>query len=115
MRVGLGLVLVGLAGLTVSLTAAPLLATGIGLGVFTVPFFGNALSGVAPHETGSASGLLNAVQQLGATAGVALLGSVFFRYGMQQAVITSIVLIAVVLALSVRSGRPERAMTAVGR
>jgi hypothetical protein len=34
---------------------------------------------VRPHETGSAAGLLNAVQQLGATLGVALLGGIFLH------------------------------------
>lgn len=100
MRAGLGLVLVGLSGIAVSVTVVPLFVTGIGLGLFTVPFFGNALSGVAPSETGSASGLLNAVQQLGATVGVALLGTVYFRSGTHEAVITAIVLSAAVLALT---------------
>jgi hypothetical protein len=54
-----------------------LAVSGVGLGLFTLPFFTVALSRVAPHETGSAAGLLNAVQQLGATLGVAVLGSVF--------------------------------------
>ncbi len=52
-------------------------ACGIGLGLFPVPFFTTALARVAPHETGSAAGLLNAVQQLGATLGTATLGTVF--------------------------------------
>jgi EmrB/QacA subfamily drug resistance transporter len=59
----------------------PLLAAlgvaGLGQGLFTTPFFAGALHRVAPAETGSAAGLLNAVQQLGGTLGVALLGSVF--------------------------------------
>ncbi|WHT16214.1 MFS transporter [Crossiella sp. CA-258035] len=101
MRAGLGLVLVGLAGIAVSVTVLPLLVTGLGLGLFTVPFFGNALAGVAPHETGSAAGLLNAVQQLGATVGVALLGTVSFRFGAFGAVLVAIALIAAVLALTV--------------
>ncbi|QFU92357.1 MFS transporter [Amycolatopsis sp. YIM 10] len=100
MRAGLVLVLLGLAGIAVSLTVVPLLVTGIGLGLFTVPFFGNALAGVAPHETGSASGLLNAVQQLGATIGVALLGTVFFRSGTHPAVLVAIGLSTAVLALT---------------
>jgi hypothetical protein len=91
---------VGLVGVAVSPTVLPLLATGLGLGVFTVPFFANALGGVAAHETGSASGLLNAVQQLGGTIGVALLGTVFFRAGPLPAVIVSIALIGAVLASS---------------
>jgi len=52
---------------------------GAGLGLFTVPFFTAALARVAPHETGSAAGLLNAVQQLGATLGTAVLGGVFLH------------------------------------
>jgi EmrB/QacA subfamily drug resistance transporter len=51
--------------------------SGLGIGVFTTPFFTAALHRVRPHETGSAAGLLNAVQQLGGTLGVAVLGSVF--------------------------------------
>ena len=42
-------------------------------------FFTTVLDHVRSHETGSAAGLLNAVQQLGGTLGVALLGSVLFR------------------------------------
>lgn len=110
MRLGLVLVLAGLAGIAVSFTTVPLLVTGFGLGVFTVPFFGNALSVAAPEETGWASGLLNAVQQLGATAGVALLGAVFFRFGTSAAVLVSIVLITGVLALTaVMAPQRERA------
>lgn len=113
MRAGLALVLVGLAGIAVSFTAVPLLVTGIGLGLFTVPFFGNALSVAAPNETGWASGLLNAVQQLGATVGVALLGAVFFRFGATAAVLASMVTIIAVLALTaVMVPRRERAPSA---
>jgi MFS family permease len=100
MRVGLVLLLLGLSGLVVSTTVVPLLVTGIGLGTFTVPFFGNALSAVDPDETGWASGLLNAVQQLGATVGVTLLGAMFFRFGTSAAVLASVVLIVAVLALT---------------
>ncbi|MFD5247841.1 MFS transporter [Amycolatopsis sp. NPDC058340] len=52
---------------------------GLGLGLFTVPFFTAALSVVRPQETGSAAGLLNAVQQVGATLGTAVFGSVFLH------------------------------------
>jgi EmrB/QacA subfamily drug resistance transporter len=55
-----------------------LAVTGLGLGLFTVPFFTTALRRVRPHETGSAAGLINAVQQLGGTLGISALGSVFF-------------------------------------
>ncbi|MFB7458840.1 MFS transporter [Streptomyces sp. NPDC056188] len=50
---------------------------GLGVGLFTPPFFTVALSRVSPQETGSAAGLLNAVQQLGGTLGVAVVGGVY--------------------------------------
>lgn len=51
---------------------------GLGTGLFTPAFFTSALHHVRPQEIGSAAGLLNAVQQLGATLGVAVLGILFF-------------------------------------
>ncbi|GAA2147958.1 hypothetical protein GCM10009727_50500 [Actinomadura napierensis] len=56
-----------------------LAVAGAGNGLFTVPFFTAALSRVLSHETGSAAGLLNAVQQFGGTLGIAVLGTAFFR------------------------------------
>jgi hypothetical protein len=56
-----------------------LLIVGCGAGLFAPAFFNAALHQVRPHEVGSAAGLLNAVQQLGATMGIALLGGVFLR------------------------------------
>ncbi|WP_223770136.1 MFS transporter [Streptomyces huiliensis] len=52
---------------------------GLGFGTFTVPYFSAALANVRPQETGSAAGLLNSVQQLGGTLGVALLGTLFLH------------------------------------
>jgi MFS family permease len=54
-----------------------LAVAGLGAGLFTTPFFTNALHLVSPQETGSAAGLLNAVQQFGGTLGVAVLGSIY--------------------------------------
>ena len=48
------------------------------MGLMMAPFFDLILSGVEPHETGSAAGTLNAVQQLGGSLGIAILGTVFF-------------------------------------
>ncbi|WP_328917580.1 MULTISPECIES: DHA2 family efflux MFS transporter permease subunit [unclassified Streptomyces] len=62
-----------------------LLVSGIGLGVVMAPFFDIALAGVSDEETGSASGVLNAVQQLGGSIGVAVLGTVFFSRAGQGA------------------------------
>ena len=42
------------------------------------PFFDTVLASVEPHETGSASGTLTAVQQLGSALGIAVLGTIFF-------------------------------------
>ncbi|SHN44168.1 MFS transporter [Cryptosporangium aurantiacum] len=68
-----------IAGSSVSSVAfAPgLLVAGIGMGGVVAPFFDIALGDVDDTEVGSASGLLNAIQQLGATVGVAVLTSVF--------------------------------------
>jgi len=57
---------------------AALAVAGLGIGLFTPSFFTAALQRVRTQETGSAAGLLNAVQQLGGTLGVAVLGSVYF-------------------------------------
>ncbi|GIG62455.1 hypothetical protein Lfu02_68270 [Longispora fulva] len=58
--------------------APALVLTGLGMGLIMGPFFGTVLSAVDPHESGSASGTLTAVQQLGAALGVAVLGTVLF-------------------------------------
>ncbi|MDN5861664.1 MAG: MFS transporter, partial [Pseudonocardia sp.] len=55
-----------------------LLVTGIGIGLAMTPFFDITLAGVELDMVGSASGVLNANQQVGATAGTAVLGTVFF-------------------------------------
>ncbi|MEV5412654.1 MFS transporter [Thermopolyspora sp. NPDC052614] len=63
-------------------TLAPaLIVTGLGMGMVMSPFFDIVLAGVEQQETGSASGALTAVQQLGGAFGVALLGTVFFGVG----------------------------------
>jgi len=59
---------------------APALAvTGLGMGFVMAPFFDSVLASVEPHETGSASGTITSVQQLGAALGTAILGTVFFE------------------------------------
>ncbi|MCR6487186.1 MFS transporter [Amycolatopsis sp. OK19-0408] len=65
------------AGILAGADGPALALCGLGMGTFTVPFFTAALHRVRPHETGSAAGLLNAVQQLGGTLGVALLGGLY--------------------------------------
>jgi predicted MFS family arabinose efflux permease len=58
--------------------AAPLAITGFGMGMVFVPMFDVILAGVAPHELGSASGLLESVQQLAMSVGIAVIGTVLF-------------------------------------
>lgn len=126
-RYGAGLMLPGIAilaiGLLTILTAALrmspdvmlrgeypwLLAVGLGIaglggGTTTVPFFTAALSRVGPRETGSAAGLLNAVQQLGGTVGIAVFGTLATvrSYGLSIATATMLVLI-LPLALAVKA------------
>jgi EmrB/QacA subfamily drug resistance transporter len=56
----------------------PLLVAGVGMGMVFVPLFDIILAGVADHEVGSASGVLQAMQQLGMSLGVAGIGTLFF-------------------------------------
>jgi EmrB/QacA subfamily drug resistance transporter len=58
--------------------ALPLLVFGLGMGMIFVPLFDIIMGDVEDREVGSASGLLEAIQQLGASLGVAVLGTVFF-------------------------------------
>jgi EmrB/QacA subfamily drug resistance transporter len=51
---------------------------GLGLGLVFGPLFNVILGGVDEHEVGSASGTLNAIQQLGNSIGVAVLATIFF-------------------------------------
>jgi MFS family permease len=58
--------------------AGPELLAGIGMGAMLAPLFDFVLAGVDDHEVGSASGVLNALQQLGGAVGIAVIGTVFF-------------------------------------
>ncbi len=69
----------GTAGVTPWHLSPALAITGFGMGLLMAPFFDIILAGVEPHETGSASGTLSAVQQLGGALGIAILGTVFFH------------------------------------
>jgi EmrB/QacA subfamily drug resistance transporter len=55
-----------------------LLLYGFGMGMIFVPLFDIIMGDIEDHEVGSASGLLEALQQLGASLGVAGLATVFF-------------------------------------
>ncbi|HTL63678.1 MAG TPA: MFS transporter [Pseudolabrys sp.] len=62
-----------------------LFVVGIGLGLNTAPVNGVAVAAVPPARAGTASGVLNTARMVGATMGVAILGSVFAAYAGQQA------------------------------
>jgi MFS family permease len=51
---------------------------GIGMGMIFVPLFSIIMGEIDDHEVGSASGLLESSQQLGASLGVAILVTLFF-------------------------------------
>ncbi|WP_309664668.1 MFS transporter [Tabrizicola sp.] len=58
--------------------AVPLFIGGLGLGTSISPMFQTVLANVSGHDTGSASGALQSMQQVGAALGVAIVGEVFF-------------------------------------
>jgi predicted MFS family arabinose efflux permease len=55
----------------------PMLLFGLGMGLLFVPLTIVAVSGVAPHEAGAASSLLNVTQQVGGSLGLSILVTVF--------------------------------------
>ena len=58
---------------------------GLGMGMIFVPLFSIITGEIEDHEVGSASGLLEALQQLGASLGVAVLATLFFsRLGLEH-------------------------------
>ncbi len=126
---GAVLMALGIAGVILTLALGPvsgfqlapaLLVCGFGMGLFIAPFFDIVLAGVTLPMVGSASGVLNADQQLGGSAGIAVLGTVFFQLfddGDPLGAITAVlwttcglVLLTAVLAfLLPRHARPEDA------
>ncbi|MFF4623306.1 MFS transporter [Nonomuraea jabiensis] len=54
----------------------PSIVAGVGFGLCLGPVVSTATAGVAAHETGTASGLLNSSRQIGASLGLAVLGTV---------------------------------------
>ena len=60
---------------------APFAISGIGMAMFWAPVANVVLSAVRPEEQGQASGVNNAIRELGGVFGVAVLASVFSSYG----------------------------------
>jgi predicted MFS family arabinose efflux permease len=88
LHVGLAIMAVGTAVLYLSLHAAGdigwvqlvpgMVVYGLGMGMIFVPLFSIIMGEIEDHEVGSASGLLESFQQLGASLGVAALATLFF-------------------------------------
>ncbi len=55
-----------------------LFVAGLGLGLFVAPLSNIVLAGISGRETGSASGVLSTLQQIGGALGVALIGVILF-------------------------------------
>jgi predicted MFS family arabinose efflux permease len=105
-----------------------MIVLGAGLGMTFVPIAISATSGVAPGDSGLASGLLNTAQQVGGSLGLAILSSVStarvtnqlhagsplpvaLTQGFKGAFIVAAVLcvVGVVLALALLPSRPRKA------
>jgi EmrB/QacA subfamily drug resistance transporter len=59
-----------------------LVVSGIGTGLIAAPLFGTILASVEGRQSGSASGVMSAVQSVFSSVGVAVFGTVFFKYGL---------------------------------
>lgn len=75
------------------------LIVGLGMGLMIAPLFDFILAGVDDHEVGSASGVLNAVQQLGSAVGVAVLGTLFITGSFGTATVAMGVALALTFGL----------------
>ena len=89
LAVGLGLQAIGLAWIAAVSSAdigygslvGPFIVSGIGMGMFFAPMANVILGAVRPSDEGKASGANSAVREVGGVFGVAVLASVFSRYG----------------------------------
>lgn len=89
MAAGLALQAAGLAWIAAVSTSTvdygafvgPFVLSGIGMGMFFAPVANVVLSAVRPQEEGKASGTNNAIREVGGVLGVAVLASLFSRYG----------------------------------
>src|SRR5690606_6332820 len=99
-------------------TALPLLVAGLGSGLVITPNITLTLSDVPVRQGGSAGGVLQTSQRLGAATGIAVVGSVFFstvassdgdwslayRYGLLMT-LGFVLFSLIVTVLDVRAGR----------
>ncbi|SEF08179.1 drug resistance transporter, EmrB/QacA subfamily [Jiangella alba] len=113
---GTAITLVGVIGLLAlillapdvpAVLAVPLLVTGLGMGCCFGSLFSTALGDVTEQQAGSASGTLNALQQIANATGAALVSTLFLTLvaesGDNTAATTSLIVIAAILALAAAS------------
>jgi len=89
-HIGLGIMLVAFGSFTATVASVgdtvsiwallpSTFVAGIGMGLGLGPIFGTVLNGIEDHQVGSASGVLNAIQQFAGALGIAVLGTVYFN------------------------------------
>ncbi|SDI19662.1 MFS transporter [Nonomuraea jiangxiensis] len=109
----------------------PSIVAGIGFGLCLGPLVNTATAGVAPHESGMASGLLNSARQIGASLGLAVLGTAAhertgrittpetlsdgYAFGLVLGAVLLVAAALVALAVLRRAGGPARAEQAGDR
>ncbi|MEI6590642.1 MAG: MFS transporter, partial [Actinomycetes bacterium] len=118
--IGIALLWVALPGLenfSIWQMVPALVVSGIGTGLIAAPIFDTVLSTVEPQQSGSASGVLSAVQSVFSSVGVAIFGTVFFQYallgqadvGFRSALIVQLIIVVLFVGLvSVLPKRIER-------
>jgi predicted MFS family arabinose efflux permease len=81
--IGIGLLIIACtdAGRPLMLVESGLVLTGCGMGLNTGPLFSVAVAKVSAARSGSASSLVNVARMVGATLGVAVLGSTYAMAG----------------------------------
>jgi EmrB/QacA subfamily drug resistance transporter len=85
-----------------------LFVAGLGMGLVVAPMFDIVLAAVTDKETGSASGVLNAAQQLATSVGIAVFGTVFFdaiaggdfHSGLTRAMVVEVITMVALLLIS---------------
>jgi EmrB/QacA subfamily drug resistance transporter len=85
-----------------------LFVAGLGMGLVVAPLFDIVLASVTDKETGSASGVLNATQQLATSVGIAIFGTVFFdaiaggdfHSGLTRAIVVEVFMMVALLVIS---------------
>ncbi|MEO3850279.1 MFS transporter [Streptomyces sp. B8F3] len=101
----------------------PSILASVGFGLVLGPLVNVATGGVAAHEAGMASGLLNSARQLGAALGLAALGTAAHHrtgdartpaalndgYALGLTLCAALLLVAVLIATTVLARRPEEA------